>query len=347
MINQLTKKTQMHNETEFRQDMVNVDTDRLLSDKPAAGILSIKTVGKVIEAASSQAVPKDYYHKLIHENETIILFADTGQGKSILAYQIADKVSRDGIPTLYADFELSGKQIENRYSDNYTNHYIFHDNFYRAEISMDQADLTAVQGKSIDELIIDGLIDGVKQLGAKFLVVDNITYLGKETEKSRDALPLMQKLKRMQKELGITILCLAHTPKRDESRPITKNDLAGSKMLINFCDSAFAIGKSSQDNSMRYIKQLKARATEEIYHADNVAVYRITKPSNFLHFQFLGFSTEWEHLKQITDADIKQRENQVMELHKAGRSLREIQTELGFNDHMQVNRIIKKHESRA
>jgi len=32
----------------------------------------------------------------------------------------------------------------------------------------------------------------------------------------------------------LSILALAHTPKRDQHNPITKNDLQGSKMLITF-----------------------------------------------------------------------------------------------------------------
>jgi hypothetical protein len=45
-------------------------------------------------------------------------------------------------------------------------------------------------------------------------------------------------------------------------RPLSANDLQGSKMLINFCDSAFAIGKSSNDKDLRYLKQIKQRSKE-------------------------------------------------------------------------------------
>jgi hypothetical protein len=40
------------------------------------------------------------------------------------------------------------------------------------------------------------------------------------------------------------MLVLAHTPKRNLARPLTVNNLQDSKMLINFCDSAFATGKN-------------------------------------------------------------------------------------------------------
>ena len=42
---------------------------------------------------------------------------------------------------------------------------------------------------------------------------------------------------------NLTILLVAHTPKIDASRPLTVNSLHGSKMISNFVDNIFAIGK--------------------------------------------------------------------------------------------------------
>src|SRR5204863_2940903 len=108
-----------------------------------------------------------------------ILFADTNVGKSILAVQIGDAISRgctsphvskgdtrtlDVPPSLtvgpahlgtqcgpqrvvYFDFELTDKQFESRVSrrvegsDKYTDHYEFNDNFNRAEINPETRDL--------------------------------------------------------------------------------------------------------------------------------------------------------------------------------------------------------------
>lgn len=94
------------------------------------------------------------------------------------------------------------------------------------------------------------------------MIIDNIIYLKDETEKAKFALPLMKDLQRLKNKYGLSILALAHTPKRDLSKSITRNDLQGSKMLINFCDSSFSIGESSTDKNIRYLKQIKARNTE-------------------------------------------------------------------------------------
>lgn len=97
------------------------------------------------------------------------------------------------------------------------------------------------------------------------MVIDNLTYLRNETERAKNALPLMKHLKALKNKFDLSILVLAHTPKRDMTKPITRNDLQGSKMLINFCDSSFAIGESSKDKSLRYLKQIKVRNSEFKY----------------------------------------------------------------------------------
>ena len=102
----------------------------------------------------------------------------------------------------------------------------------------------------------------------------------------------MKNLKALKSKYGLSILALAHTPKRDLSRPITQNDLGGSKMLYNFIDSCFAIGQSNTDKNLRYIKQIKARNTAMIYDTENVIVCQIDKAYNFLAFEFIDFGAE-------------------------------------------------------
>jgi hypothetical protein len=139
-------------------------------------------------------------------------------------------------------------------------------------------------------------------------------------------------------------LALAHTPKRNLSLPITKNDLAGSKHLSNFADSVFTIGESSKDKSLRYIKQLKARATEIIYDSENIIVCEITQPHNFLGFEFLDFSDEREHLKIQTDNEHTNLDNSILELKKLEQSISnyEIAKRLNTNK-MKVKRVLERN----
>ncbi len=102
-------------------------------------------------------------------------------------------------------------------------------------------------------------------------------------------------------------------------------------MLSNFADSIFAIGESAKDKNLRYFKQIKARNTEEIYHAEYVATCQITKPDNFLMFEFLNFGNEREHLKTLSENDKNDLIAQVKNLSAQGKSQREIQREIGIS----------------
>lgn len=313
------------------------------------GLFKMMPANQWIDQAKTRPIPKMLFGEFWFEKELCILFADTNLGKSILAVQIGNSISKGesilGFPfeaikqkVLYFDFELSDKQFENRYSVNFQDHYSFDDNFIRVEID---ADANVPDGQSFEEFLNSSLEKSIQVSKAKVLIIDNLTYLKNETEKAKDALPLMKHLKALKSKYSLSILALAHTPKRDLSKPITRNDLQGSKMLINFCDSSFSIGESHTDKSLRYLKQIKARNTEIVYDGDNVCTCQIEKPSNFLQFDFVGFNTEREHLKQMTDSDKQGLEGKIMELNGQGWSYRQIGKELNIS-HMSVKRFVDK-----
>ena len=311
-----------------------------------------------MDRSKSQPIPKKLFGEFWFENELCILFADTNVGKSILAVQIADAISRgadadDGgvlkntVPAqkvVYFDFELTAKQFEARFSetvpgsDEYTNHYLWHANFYRAEINPETAD---IGGHAKFEDFLNAALEAtIESSGAKVLVVDNLTYLRDETENARNALPMMKYLKKLKSKYGLSILALAHTPKRDSSKPLGRNDLQGSKMIINFCDSSFAIGESARQPGVRYLKQIKARNTEIIYHTENVLMAAVEKDVNFLKFKFGETAEESEHLRVFTDQVRDAIKQQVKELSASGLSNRKIAAKLGIS-HMSVGRYLK------
>jgi hypothetical protein len=311
------------------------------------GMLTVKTGNQWMQEARNRPIPKMLFGEFFFESELCILFADTNLGKSILAVQIGNSISigeqikgfkleAKKQPVLYFDFELSDKQFENRYSNKYQNHYNWDDNFIRIEIN---PDAIIPEGQSFEEYMNFSIEKSINDTGAKILIIDNLTYLKSATESAKDALPLMKHLKALKSKYFLSIMVLAHTPKRDLSKPITRNDLQGSKMLINFCDSSFSIGESHSDKNLRYLKQIKQRNTEQIYDAENVCVCQIDKPDNFLMFEFVNYGSEWEHLKQRTENDKESLNYQVIELNQKGLSLREIGSKLSIS-HMKAKRIL-------
>ena len=226
------------------------------------GLFTVKSANKWIEEAKNRPIPKMLFGKLWFENELCILFADTNLGKSCLAVQIGDSISKGEAMkgfaleahkqlVLYFDFELSDKQFEARYSEDFTNHYSFDGNFNRVEINPNSEIPTGID---FETYLNQSLESTVSETNTKIVIIDNLTYLRRGTETAKEALPLMKHLKALKTKYNLSILVLAHTPKRDLSKPITRNDLQGSKMLINFCDSSFAreekISKISRVRSM-------------------------------------------------------------------------------------------------
>lgn len=313
--------------------------------------LILKTANEWIEEAKQRPEPYKLFSELWHEGELCILFASTGLGKSIIGVQIADSISsgkcipgfKNEAPkqlVLYFDFELSDKQFEQRYSDNFKSHYCFDENFIRVELN---PDADKPDNQTEEDFLIQSIHNCIQNTGGRILIIDNITYLRSDNEKAKEALPLMKKLKALKKKYNLSILVLAHTPKRDSSRPMTKNDLSGSIMLINFCDSSFAIGAGSADPNIRYIKQIKERCTEKIYSEDNVIVCQVEKDSNFLKMRFLNFGKEADYLKSVSEPDKQLIKEGVINRHRTGKSYREIAKE--FNISLgKVQYIIKNEE---
>ncbi len=321
-----------------------VDFETIKNAGDFASLLLTKTANACIEEAKLAPTPKTLFDDFWFEGEICILFADTGLGKSVLAVQIADSITKHSPighfaleaakqTVLFFDCELSQKQFEKRYAvkqdDILTNHYIFDNSFLRCVINRRAA--MPKRFTNFEDYLFFSLEYEVARTETRILIVDNITYLKSQTETAKDALPLMKELNRLKDKYQLSIMALAHTPKRDMTRPISVNDLQGSKMLSNFADSIFAIGQSAKDSSLRYLKQIKVRSEEKIYHEENVALCQLIKPDNFLKFEFLTFRNEREHLKHLNEKDKAELIEKVKNLSAQGKKQREIAKEFGIS----------------
>lgn len=310
--------------------------DQLAAAVPEqVGMLTIKTANRTIKEAALRPNPDALYLTLWYEGEVCCLFSDSNLGKSILAMQIAAQIAAIK-KVLYFDFELSDKQFQLRYTDEQGNLNVFPDSLYRVEINRDSLDIS-----NFEDAIIGNIEQAAIQTGARVLIIDNLTYLCIASEKGDAAGTLMFRLMALKKKHGLSMLILAHTPKRCLSNPITQNDLAGSKKLYNFFDSVFAIGKSAKDNSVRYIKQLKVRYGNYTYDSDNVIVSAIEKIGAFSQFVNIGYATEKEHLKEPSDKDSTEEIATIKQMVSEGKSYRFIASELGISLG-KVQRALKK-----
>lgn len=299
------------------------------------GMLTLRTANKTLQVASQRPDPEDLYNGLWYEGEVCCLFADSNVGKSIYAVQMADEIARLR-NVLYVDCELSDKQFQLRYTDRESGMlHEFPESLIRAEINPSKMDM-----KNFEEQIITDIETAAQKAATDTIIIDNLTYLCNSSEKGDQAGIFMMKLMNLKMKYNWSLLVIAHTPKRNMTNPITQNDLAGSKKLYNFFDSVFAIGKSAADPKLRYVKQVKVRAGEYRYDADNVIVYEIEHETDNVRFAFKGFAKESEHLKEQTEEERISLNQQAHELRKEGKSIREIAAQLGMSKST-VDRMLK------
>ena len=341
----------MMNYREITNNTVNSSIISIDSEKPIVKIPFRNATQRLMDARNQPEVKK-IFSVIWQSNELHLLFADTGIGKSILAVALADAISKgycflnlenqhEPLTVLYYDFELSDRQFRKRYSDDNGNEYTFSSNFFIDTIDFIELD-KQYPGISLKSQLLLKLKTDIEEYKANVLVIDNLTYLnGQSTQDTQVALEVMRSLNELKREYDLSILVLAHTPKRSLSFPITINDLAGSKHLSNFADSVSTIGKSIQGKNIRYIKQVKpSRSSEIIYDSDNVICCEILKQESFLTFSHLSYSTENEHLTIDPTSQKEERKEAARELRKQGKTVREISDQLSI-PHATVHRWIK------
>lgn len=331
-------------------ELGNLPDQSRLNPARKRSVLKVRTANECLVEASRQPISKKLFGELWYEGELCILFADTNVGKSIVAVQIGNSISggeqvaefpceAQNQLVLYADFELTDKQFHQRYSEEYQNPFLFDEKFHRANFETNTDIFES--GLNREDLLIESLEEQIVTQGFKVVIIDNLTYLGTDNERAKEALPLMKMLKALKEKYNLSMLVLAHTPKRDPYKPLCINDIQGSKMIANFCDSVFAIGQSAQGANLRYIKQIKVRAAEKRYGEDNVVICRLGKLSNFLGFNVIGFGQEFEHLQKRQKVNLDDRNQQIRNLKDLGKTNQEIADQFGLSE-SGIRKILKE-----
>ena len=255
---------------------------------------------------------KNLFGDLITVGDLTILFGRSNVGKSFLAFQIAEAIATgknvldvysldnhstttdydlknetEAQPIVYFDFEATDEKNYNRYSAKGQEFpYPFSSNIkmsYPVKLSF-----------SDPSLFIDAMALETKKTGAKVIIIDNLSAISTDNEKSGNAAKLMSRIRDYQRDNKLTIIILAHTPKVYENQPLTENNLAGSANIYNLSDSVFAINTTTQGGNIRYIKQIKSKYNEKYFESENVITVKFSCNNNsgFKGFEFLNYSTE-------------------------------------------------------
>lgn len=298
------------------------------------GLLICEDLMEGCRRALAEPDPLPLYKELWFANEVCVFFASTNLGKSVLAMQILMGLSEKGYRVMLADFEMSWKQVQIRLTENGVLHKV-EGFFKRARVNPQ-----AYNFDTFEEDVFEAFKENIIKEQIQVLAVDNLSKICNDSEKPYAAGRFMQKLWTLRDELKISILVIAHTPKKFDFSPLTINDLAGSARISQFCDSAFALGKSTQGVDMRYLIQLKTRSSAFIYPASNVLSLRLTKEGGWLHFEEGGTCRETDHLNRMDEDYQDNLRQQCKTLKENGKSYRQIAEELNIS-HSKVQRLLK------
>lgn len=319
---------------------------------PPTGYLQAQTMQDAITDGMNEPPMLQLFGNLWRTGEITLLWGEEGSGKSILAVQVADCITKgepifdgitmnecDAMKILYCDFELLKAELASRYTNQETGAmYDFDKEKFIRITENDDWDMSTKVN------VIDFIEDAIATLQAEALIVDNITWLTSQSAHDTDvALELMKRLKSINKRSKMPMLILAHSKKRtNKTQPIDKGDLAGSAHISRFATNSVAIGRSAADPEIRYIKQVKQRNGKEVYTEDNVIVCTITKKNNMVQFEYLEMGKEQDHL-----ADWNNKEAQEEIIEKAlelrttsNQGWESIKDEVGFKGSR--NTLIKK-----
>ena len=277
--------------------------------------IPIRTANERIAAGLLQPDLNSLLGDVWQTGELATFFGGTGTGKSILGVQIANDLSRgESIDNeylknecspqvvLYLDFELSDKQFQTRYTsdDETKSTYQFSDNLKFMNISFGEIYDPKV---NTTETIFTLINEAINESKARILIIDNITALSsQDNSDGNSAMEIMAYLDKLKRNCSISILVIAHTPKKNKYSPIDIGSLAGSSKIANFSDCVFAIGQSIKSSEYRYLIQTKfSRSKKAAFDTSNVLTLEILKESNFIKFQVKGTTIEKEHLQPDGD----------------------------------------------
>jgi len=294
--------------------------------------------------------------------EMAVCFGERGVGKSILAVQIAESIAAGkrmrwgdaatgslseppasaGGPTaenlaaaqtervLYFDFELSRQQFEARYcyDPDPDDPFIFSPHQFSPGFLWSEIDpcVSAPKDcKRFEDFVLEAIESEIKRTGAKVVIIDNIDRFNGEIMRARDIAYVMSRLKRLKAMLGLSILVLAHLPRRRPNAPLGVDRLMATRTLCAFADNVFAIGQSRWNERSRYLKHLKATSTDLVYDDEYVPTFLVyKKQGRFLSFNFQGFRREQILLDPYLSRTRLDRSDRVKELAATGKSQRHI-----------------------
>jgi len=250
----------------------------------------------MLEDISNKPPAKKIMGTYIIDGELTLLVGKTCSGKSVLSWQIAEGFSKGEpilgmlnehptAPVMLFDFENKDGTLGGRYC--YDGEYIKgmrenHNFYYIRDNSLSDN----------PDTLFSAIRYYIEKYGLKMVIIDNIGYLTtKASTEQSEALILMKKLNAVCSQYHVSLICIAHTPKIKETRPMSIYDIEGSAKICNYADNVFFVC-NSKDSGRKYLKQAKFRSSSEKGLVDVLEF----SDDTHLHFVYAGPGNETDLL---------------------------------------------------
>lgn len=287
----------------------------------------------------------DLWHGLWYQGEMACLFGEPNVGKTILAMQIANVLSKRGLKTFYYDFENAAHQFKARYKTDKSDHNSSDGNYIVKPLNPNYSN-AKLDSRSVLEYIKKDFTTE----RAPVIIIDDITHLIGSGDQA-DVRYVLNTLRSWTQHFLVSILVLAHSKRRKPSSLTTIDTLAGSFEYSYAFDSIFSLTRANQynaehNNITHYIKHHKNRMGPVIYHDLNVITVKFGRDENNGFLQFNDFYTggnERQLLRDYGYSTSEQINKAILQYKKLSFSTREIANIVGCSQ-SHVSRTIRKHQ---
>ena len=294
---------------------MNIKKKKTLSTKPQP-----RRLNDCLTVAYRHKAGRMLFDECWGEGELVMFIGESGVGKTIFSLQLGDAIARgrpiDGFrmtalrqKTLYVDLKHSDMQIRARYAS--ARGRKFSENLY-------------CESPPVPADLVTWLHATIKAHGYRVVIVDDIFALSRTYTGTRETLTAMRELRRLTRELSISMLVLAGS-RKPPKQIVSEADLMSNRILCDAADSIFALGHHPHKPGHRYLIQTRSAMRPVYWTEHNAPVCSLAhRVDGMLAFRFD------KRFEAKIDPELRDLICNIKSQYDAGATYREIADGLGI-----------------
>lgn len=283
-------------------------------------MLLARTAKDCLEDAALLPSPCKLFGSFWHEGELAVFIGDRLIGKSTLAVQIGDAISKGqpitGISkkdekqkVLYFDFDKGDKVFESQYAYASTTGFEFDNNFIRVVLRPDYS-----QPENMGDILFTAMENIIKKYKAKVVIIDSLTGISHFSFRYPHRLHrTLMRLKQLHYKHNLSMLVVADTERDNRGLAVSVKRMEEGHSIFTTATSVFAIGMCTCEDNVRYLLQLKCTSAVPEYTAQEALICRQVTTG----FEFVGQCAE----KYLLQSPLTEVEEIITQIHDADPNL--------------------------